>query len=297
MTFSIHPIGYHYKIYGAPLLLSWLKNVVNMEQWLITRAFKKYFHYRELIWSFVRRDIHARYKGTVIGVFWSVIHPLTAFCIYLLVFGFFLKVRMPNSTSVFDFALYFSAGYFPWVFFSSAVTRAATSIVDNRNYIKKVAFPSEIFPCTVVLSESITLFITLLIILGLSIALKGFSFLLLLIPIVVIFELIFALALALFVSSVTVFFRDLPQFLNSLFMVWFWLTPITYTDAMIPGRLKILVYINPMHHILAFYRSIFLHGVLPNLLVLSAFMLFSVILLGGGLALFRSTKRQFSDLL
>lgn len=231
------------------------------------------------------------------GVFWSVIHPLATFSVYLLVFGFFLKIRMPQSTSVLDFALYFSAGYFPWVFFSNAVTRAATCIVDNRNYIKKVAFPSEIFPFSLMLSEGVSLLISITIVVIFSISVHGFSFLLLLLPIVILLEMIFVLSCVLLASAITVFFRDIPQLLNSVFMVWFWLTPIAYTVDLIPKKLEILVFANPMHHVLALYRSMLLNSSMPNMKVLLLFTLFSLTLLYVSLLIFQRAKRHFSDLL
>ncbi len=268
-----------------------------MRRWLIIRGYKKYLHYRELIWSFVRRDINLRYKGTVMGLFWSVIHPLATFSVYLLVFGFFLKVRMPQSTSVLDFALYFSAGYFPWIFFNSAVMRSASCIVDNRNYIKKVAFPSEIFPGTIILSEGVTLLISIAIVVVFSIYLNGFSFLLFFLPMIIILEVLFVLACAFFVSAATVFFRDIPQLLNSFFMVLFWLTPITYTTDMIPKKLEVLVYLNPFHHILAIYRSLLFNSTMPNVKLLIMFTIFSTVFLYIALSVFQGVKRHFSDLL
>lgn len=268
-----------------------------MSQLFAVRVYNKYLHYRDLIWSFVMRDIQARYKGTVMGVFWSVLHPLAAFSVYLLVFGFFLKVRMPQSASVLDFALYFSAGYFPWVFFSSAVSRGATCILDNRNYIKKVAFPSEVFPYIVLLSEAATLLISVGIIILFSIYVKGFSWFLLLLPVIMIIQAVFTLACIFVVSCVTVFFRDIPQLLNSVFMVWFWLTPIAYAVDLIPKKLHFFVYINPMHHVLALYRSILFNGTMVNMLALTLFTLFSLASLFLALAIFRKSKGHFSDLL
>ncbi|MDO8490183.1 MAG: ABC transporter permease [bacterium] len=264
---------------------------------LLKRAIEKRLPYSGLLFAFVRRDINARYKGTVMGVLWSVINPMIMFSVYLLVFGFFLKVRMPNSASMWDFALYFSIGFFPWVFFNAAVVRAATSIVENRNYIKKVAFPAEIFPCAVVLSEAVSLLISIGIVLVFSLLLKGFSVYLFLLPLILVLEVLFALACAFFVSTATVFFRDIPQLLNSLFMVWFWLTPIAYTVDLIPKQLKIFVYLNPMHHILALYHSLLLNGTMLNMKVLAFFIAFTAVLFFFGVLLFRKAKGHFSDLL
>lgn len=253
--------------------------------------------YSSLLFAFIGRDVRVRYGGTVMGGLWSIINPLIMFSVYLLVFGFFLKARMAGSASVWDFALYFSAGFFPWLFFNTAVVRAATSIVDNRNYIKKVAFPVEIFPCTIILSEAISLFISMGIVFLFSIILKGFSWLLILLPLVLVIEMIFALACAFFVSAVTVFFRDVPQLLNSIFMVWFWLTPIAYTIDVVPEKLRFLVYLNPIHHILALYRSLLFNRAMLNIWSLLSFAIFTGVLFVFGILLFRRIKRHFSDLL
>ncbi len=103
------------------------------------------YNFRGLIWNFVKRDIKSKYSGSLLGLYWSVINPIITLIVYFVVFGFFLKARLPGNDNVWDFALYFSAGFLPWVAFSESVMRASRSIVDNKNYIKKVPFPSDIF--------------------------------------------------------------------------------------------------------------------------------------------------------
>lgn len=122
-------------------------------------SFTSLYRYRELLWNFTKRDITARYTGTFLGVFWSFLNPLFMFLVYLVVFGFFMHMRLPGDDSLMGFVLYFSVGFFPWAFFSSALMRSASAILDNRNYIKKVPFPAEIFPYSVILSELVSLFI------------------------------------------------------------------------------------------------------------------------------------------
>ena len=94
--------------------------------------------YRGLIWNFVKRAISSKYVGSLLGMYWSVINPLITLIVYIIVFGVFLKVRLPDSTSIWDFSLYFAAGFLPWTAFQSSVMRASSSIIENKNYIKKV---------------------------------------------------------------------------------------------------------------------------------------------------------------
>src|SRR4030042_6265733 len=129
--------------------------------------------YRELIWNFIRRDISSKYVGSLLGLYWSILNPVITLVVYIVVFGVFLNVRLPGETNIWDFALYFAAGFLPWTAFQDSVMRASRSIIDNKNYIKKVPFPSEIFPVYTTLSEFVNLFIGLGIFFILLLILKG----------------------------------------------------------------------------------------------------------------------------
>lgn len=252
---------------------------------------------KNLLWLFTKRDITTRFSGTILGIVWSFIQPLNAFLVYLLVFGFFIKIRLPGSDSLVDYIVYFSAGFFPWIFFNTALIRSSTTIIDNRNYIKKVPFPSEIFPFSVIVSEAVTLGISLLIVLGFSVLTERTSMLLFLLPVIVFIHLVFTLALGLLFSAVSVFFRDLPHALQSFFMVWFWLTPITYPSEIVPEKMRVILQLNPMHHIIALYREIFFHSVPPNAWQILFILTCSMALLACCWMVFGLTKKKFSELL
>jgi lipopolysaccharide transport system permease protein len=119
------------------------------------------YNHRGLIWNFVKRDISSKYVGSLLGLYWSVINPIITLAVYFVVFGLFLKARLPGNDNIWDFSLYLSAGILPWTAFSESVMRASGSIVNNKNYIKKVPFPSEIFPVYTILSEFVNLLIGL----------------------------------------------------------------------------------------------------------------------------------------
>ncbi len=256
------------------------------------------YNYRRLIWNFVKRDISSRYVGSLLGIYWSVINPVITLLIYLIVFGFFLKTRLSGNDNVWDYTLYFSAGFLPWVAFSESVMRASKSIVDNKNYIKKVPFPSEIFPIYTILSEFVNLLIGLTIFMTIFIILKGMpSIYIVFLPIGIILQMLFTFSLSLIFSSATVFFRDIPQILGSLFMLWFWGTPIVYVVNVIPGSLRWITSLNPAYYMLEIYRDILFYGRFPTLDTLLPFFLFSIIFLYISIIIFQKTKRGFSELL
>jgi len=254
--------------------------------------------YRGLIWNFVKRDISSKYVGSLLGLYWSVINPIVTLLIYVVVFGVFLKVRLPGSTSIWDFALYFAAGFLPWLAFQDSVIRSSRSIIDNKNYIKKVPFPCEIFPIYTTLSEFVNLLIGLVIYLFMFIFLKGVpSVYILLLPLAIILQMIFTFSLALLLSSGAVYFRDIPTMLGPLFMIWFWATPIAYTVNLIPDNFQWIVKINPAYYMIEIYRDALFYGKLPEINILVPFLIFSIILFVISIVVFQKTKTGFGELL
>lgn len=256
------------------------------------------FEYRGLIANFVRRDISQKYAGSLLGLYWSVINPIITLIVYVLVFGVFLKVRLPGDSNIWDFILYFAAGFLPWAAFQTSVTRTATSIIDNKNYIKKVPFPSEIFPVFITLSEFVNLLICLVIYFVLYLILKGIpTIYILLLPLAIILQMLFTLSLAFFLSSGSVYFRDIPQILGAVFLVWFWATPIAYTVNLIPANFHWIVTLNPAYYMLEIYRDALFYGTIPDMSILVPFTVFSIVLFIAGIWFFRKTKTGFGELL
>jgi ABC-type polysaccharide/polyol phosphate export permease len=254
--------------------------------------------YRGLIWNFVKRDISSKYVGSLLGIYWSVINPLITLIVYIIVFGVFLKVRLPDTTSIWDFSLYFAAGFLPWVAFQSSVMRACSSIIDNKNYIKKVPFPSEIFPIYTTISELVNLLIGLAIYFALFFILKGApTIFILLLPLAILLQVMFTLSLAFFLSSGAVYFRDIPQILSAVFMIWFWVTPIAYTVNMIPVDFQWIVKVNPAYYMLEIYRDVLFYGKFPEPNILIPFLIFSIGMLVLGYLFFQKTKQGFGEIL
>jgi len=259
---------------------------------------KSIFEYRGLIWNFIKRDISSKYVGSFLGLYWSLLNPIITLMVYVMVFGVLLKVRLPGDTSIWDYTLYFASGFLPWQAFQDSVMRASRSIIENKNYIKKVPFPSEIFPVYTTLSEFVNLFIGLAIYFILFFSLKGApTVYILLLPLAIILQMVFTLSLAFFLSSGAVYFRDIPTMLGPLFMIWFWVTPIAYTVNLIPENFQWIVKLNPAYYMLEIYRDTLFYGKFPELNILIPFFVFSFVMLALGILFFRKTKRGFGELL
>src|SRR6202795_3059111 len=251
------------------------------------------FRYRGLIQSLVARDLKARYRGSVLGFFWSFVNPL----LLLLVYSFVFSTIMPNTTKgIQPYALFMFCGILPWTWFSAALSEATNSLISGGNLIKKVLFPAEILPIVSVLTNMVNFFLGLLILLP-SLIYFGrlhLSFNLLWFPLTVLVQLVFTLALGLLLSALTVHFRDIRDLLANILMLWFFATPIIYSWRQENvQRFKALFDLNPFTHIAISYQEILFFGPVGHWKWLLALGAASVLLFLPGSWLFHPPRDSF----
>src|SRR3954463_5241284 len=238
--------------------------------------------YRGLIQSLVARELKARYRGSVLGFFWSFINPLLLLLVYSFVFTFIMKAA--HDPRIEPYALFMFCGILPWTWFSSSLTESAGVLISGGNLIKKVLFPAEILPIVTVLANMIHFFFGLVILAGFLVYYQRPQTAgeLALFPVVVLVQLILTLGFALLLSALTVHFRDIRDILSNLLMLWFFATPIIYPwfqfeDPANPGNhvwQATLLKLNPFTHLAISYQEILFFdgpvGHLKWLLVLGA---------------------------
>ena len=122
--------------------------------------FKRLYQYRELLKTSIKKDIGGKYKNSFLGVIWSFINPLLQICVYAIVFPLIMRNNIENYT------VFMVCGLIPWTYFASVINRSANVMIENGNIIKKVYFPREILPISLVTSETITFLISTVIIIG-----------------------------------------------------------------------------------------------------------------------------------
>lgn len=251
---------------------------------------------RHLIWNFVRRDLKSRYVGSFMGFFWAVIHPLVLLLSYSFVFTVVLQIRLPQVGTE-HFPLFLFCGILPWLYFQDTVLRSCSSVVDHGNLVRKTLFPSEILPVTIALSNLVTHLVGfVLLLVGLA-WLQGLGWALLLTPVYLILLLLLALGLGWFLGALQVFLRDTAQILSVVMTFWFWFTPVFYQVEMVPPAFRPWIAANPLTHVVEGYRRLLLQDQLPawSSLLLLAGMALASFLAGG--YVFRTTKREFVDVL
>jgi lipopolysaccharide transport system permease protein len=270
-----------------------------MVPWIIFSNFlKKLYIQRSLIASFVIRDLRARYIGSFMGFFWSVIHPLVLLICYTFVFSFVFELRLRPGAGTDNFALYLFCGILPWLFFQETLQRSSTIIIENANLVTKTLFSSEILPLVVVLAGVVNHLIGFVILLGFIVFTLGkISCFILLIPVYFFLLMLFSLGICWFVSSLNIFVRDVAQVLNVVLIFWFWFTPIFYSPDMVPANLAFLLNWNPLAQFVIGYRDCLLKMSMPDLRILFTLAAVSLLVFAGGGLFFRKTKREFADVL
>jgi ABC-type polysaccharide/polyol phosphate export permease len=253
------------------------------------------FRYRGLIWSLVARDLKARYRGSVLGFFWTFVNPL----LLLLVYSFVFTTIMPNNVpGVQPYALFMFCGILPWTWFSSSLSEAAGSLISGGNLIKKVLFPAEILPLVRVLANMVNYLLGLLILIPCLIYYHRLhlSFNLLWFPVAVVVQLVFTGALALILASLTVHFRDIRDLLANILMLWFFATPIIYPWFQENvRRFKFLFDVNPFTHIVISYQEILFFGPVGHWKWLLALGAGSVLLFIAAYWLFDRLRDSFAE--
>ena len=250
------------------------------------RNLSRLLRYRGLIHSLVARELKARYRGSVLGFFWSFINPLLLLVIYTLVF----KYVMPGShgAELEPYALFMSCGILPWTWFASSLAESSNVLISGGNLIKKVLFPAEILPIVTVLANMVHFFLGLPILAAFLLYYRlPPSMTIVWLPVVVLIQLILTLGFALILSALTVHFRDIRDILANVLQFWFFATPIIYPWFQAPEIVRRFLNLNPFTHVavsyqeLLFFRGPFGHlkyllllGVLATLFFLFGYLVF-----------------------
>ena len=256
--------------------------------------------YRGLVQSLVVRELKARYRGSVLGFFWSFVNPLLLLLIYSFVFTVVLPGTHPKDIE--PYALFMFCGILPWTWFSSSLLEASNALIAGGNLIKKVLFPAEVLPIVTVLANMVHFFLGLPI---LAVFLVYYRISpdrveLVWLPVVVLVQLLLTVGLALIVSALTVHFRDIKDLLANLLTFWFFATPIIYpmTQAVgaAPGLAKNLLDLNPFTHLAISYQEIlFYPGPFGHRNWLLALGAGSVVLFLVGYFLFDRLRDSFAE--
>lgn len=248
-----------------------------------------------LIKHLTRRHLAARYRGSILGFLWSLLNPILMMCVYTFVFCFVFRATVPGI----PYPVFFLTGILAWNFFNVAVMNAATSVVDNASLLSKSYFPREVLPVSAVLSNAVNYLamIPILLVFNLIFGIVP-SFTVLLLPLAFLLLLLVATGVGLIMASLVPFFRDLLQLLDILFMTWFFATPVLYPMSFLskdlPASLLLLYELNPMVGAICLTRAVFL-GEPVHVAAIAMSALGGLCLLGMGTWVFSHMMPRFCD--
>jgi len=221
------------------------------------RRFFLFLKYKELLYNLAVKEIKVRYKSAILGFLWAIIVPVSMMFVFLFVFSSIFNIKNLNS-------VYLLSSLFPWIFLSLSTTSTVTCYVDNANIIKKVYFPRDLIPLSVVLANLFNFALSMLLLVGLAFALGyKLSYTVLYLPAVMLIQTLFVAGIALIFSGLFVYYRDIKYFVEILLTVWFYLTPIFYDQSLIRNyseKLFKVFLLNPMTGLIVMYRDILLYG-------------------------------------
>jgi ABC-type polysaccharide/polyol phosphate export permease len=253
--------------------------------------FKPFYKYKFLLYQLVQREIKARYKQSVVGYFWVILNPLVLMAVYTFVFS--VVFRFPVDI---PYPLFLFAALLPWNFLQQGIMSATNSLVNNDILLKKVAFPREVIPYSVLIAKGVDFLFSLLLFLLLIIVFKVnlSASIILFIPILII-QVILMTGLALLLSTFNLFYRDIQYLTNLVLMVWMYMSPVVYPLSMVPAKYIWLYKLNPMVGIIEGYRAV-IFGYPLEYSILSWALFVSLITLLLGFLVFKKFEKVFADI-
>jgi len=246
--------------------------------------------YRGLLRGLVQRDLLVKYKGSLLGVAWSLLHPIVMVAVYTLAFRYVVRVPIER------FPLFLLSGLLPWMFFASALGAATSSVADSGTLVRKVAFPRAVLPVAAVASALVQFLLMYTVLVPTAIVTGGgLSWAWLALVPVIALQVAFTTGLGLLLATAYVFVRDARHLLEVALQMWFWLTPIVYASSMAPETLQRWLRFNPMLHFITAYQGIVTQHAVPSPATFALLAALASISLATGWMVFTHRQGRFAE--
>ena len=212
--------------------------------------------YRELARNLVNRDIKLRYRNSVLGFVWCLGNPLLMMAVFTVVFTILMPTDIPK------YPVFILCALLPWNYFNTSIMGAIDSIVGNAHLIKKVYFPREVLPLSIVLANLVNFLLALIVLFAMLFAFRvRLTPWALYLPLIILIQTIFTLGLALIFATLNVFYRDTKIIMEVGMLAWFFLTPVFYRiEDLVPQYARLMYWVNPMASFISWYRIVLYHG-------------------------------------
>jgi lipopolysaccharide transport system permease protein len=276
---------------GEQLTAGFPPTVIEKSRQLINLS--ELWEYRELLYFLIWRDVKVRYKQTFIGAAWAVIQPLTTMIVFTVIFGKFAS--MPSDGL--PYPLFSYAALLPWNYFARSFGSSINSVVDNSHLITKVYFPRLLLPISATLSGIIDFGVSFVFLIGMMMwygTVPSWKTWIVL-PMLVVFTILTALSVSLWLSVINVRYRDVGQAIPFLIQLWLFVSPVAYPLSVVPEKWRLIYSLNPITGIIAGFRWTLLGSEMPSLIPLVASIVIVFGLLWGGILFFKRMENTFAD--
>jgi lipopolysaccharide transport system permease protein len=234
------------------------------------QAFREVFglltRHRQLTWEMTRREVGDRYAGQILGAFWAVGHPLALMGIYVFVFAWVFQVKIGGTAELpLDYTTYILSGLIPWMAFQESMNKGATVILGNANLVKQVVFPIEVLPVKTVIASFGTQFVATGVLVAYVLAHHGcLPWTYVLLPVLFVVQAMAMIGVAYVFSAVSVYFRDLKDFVQVFCLGGVYVMPVFYLPSMVPGMFRPVLYLNPFSYLIWCYQDVCYFGRLEH---------------------------------
>lgn len=251
----------------------------------------------QLIYKLTKREILSRNKGSILGLGWTLVHPMVMLLIYTIVFSEIFNMRwggIEDSKSMFAIMLF--SGLALLTFFCEVLTRSTSLVTSNANFVKKVIFPIEILSIVSVGAALFQLLVSLFILLLAILLVQGsLASTTLLLPLVLFPLVILSMGFSWFIAAVGVYFKDMSQLVAVLSSLLVFLSPVFYPISAVPGTLKPFILLNPLTFIIEQMRNILVRAQQPDWMGLAIYTFLALVIAWLGFQFFQKLRRGYAD--
>jgi len=252
---------------------------------------KEVWEYRELLQTFVVRDIKVRYKQTALGAAWAVIQPLLMMVVFTLFFGKLAKIPSEGI----PYPIFSYAALLPWTLFAEGLTRSTGSMISNAGIMTKVYFPRLILPISGVVSPMVDFAIAFVILLGMMLYFGFYPTVnIIWLPAFILLALATSLGVGLWLSALNVQYRDFQYTVPFLIQLWLFASPVVYPSTLLPEPYRMIYGLNPMAGVIEGFRWVLLGTSPPSSLIVVSVVAVIAILISGAFY-FRRMEKTFAD--
>lgn len=258
------------------------------------RPFQLLFHYRKLLWQTTKNDIKVRFAGSVFGMLWIFLYPLLLLGAYAMVYIYVFKVKFQLFNSN-EYVIFIFCGLIPFLGFAEALSLGVGSVVSNASLMKNTMFPIELVPVKSVLVSQSTQTSGLVMLLITLALFEKWTVLLPFFLIIWILQILMSIGLIWILSSINVFARDLQSIISVIVLLLMLVSPIAYTEDMIPAEMRPFLTINPVYYLTVSYQNILMLGKFPSADIFITLVGLSLSIFILGYWFFTKMKRVFID--